>query len=373
MKDAGPPDAGFQNVTVEQWCDDFATAQCWRDERCLAIDPTHYDDCLARYRSVCDQTAYTRGVNEGRLQYLSQQAADCLNGLSGGSCSALPTACSVVFTGLVAPDGGCILSQECDNTGFCYQYDGTCPHHCRAFVSLGARCDGFSIQCKPDEGWCGLDGGAYTCLPQLADGQACSAYDSCVSGSICSNSTCVKQLAGPGDTCGSNSIYPYCGDEYFCRQDLGLTPPPPGTCQRKGGVGEVCNGYSACLPTLRCSSTYETGTCGAKGNVGDACSNYTDCEDGLFCSPPTGKCAPLPTDGGDCTDHGSFYACRTGYFCDFSTPGGLYVCQAQQAEGGACSYDGQCLSNDCQYGALPDGGYGGFCVASCSQRADGGF
>ncbi len=375
MHDAGPPDAGFQNVTVEQWCLDLATAQCWRDERCLAIDPTQFDYCLTRYESVCDQLAYTRGVHEGRLQFLSGKAGECLNGLNSGSCSQMPGACAVVFSGLVAPDAGCILPEECDNSGYCFEYDYACPHHCRPFLPMGASCDGFSLRCKPDESWCGsLDGGyQYNCWPFVADGLACPSYESCRPGSVCNNGTCVQQTADAGETCGVNGGYPYCTDEYFCRQDLGQTTPPPGICERKGGVGELCNGYYACLPSLRCTSTYQTGTCAAKGKVGDACSNFTDCEDGLFCDPPSSKCAVLPEDGGDCTDHGSFYTCHVGYFCDFNAPNQQYVCTPLAADGLPCSYDGECLSNSCQYATLPDGGFGGTCVASCAQRADGGF
>ena len=148
--------------------------------------------------------------------------------------------------------------------------------------------------------------------------------------------------------------------------------PPPGICERKGGLGDVCLGYASCLPSLHCSSAYQTGTCIAKGATGPACSNGLDCEDGMFCDPVHADCRPLPRDGGDCTQHGSVYACAPGFLCDFTAPNQLYTCQAISPLGGSCGYDGQCLSNDCEYGTLPDGGFGGTCIPSCSQRADGG-
>ncbi|MFT3839769.1 MAG: hypothetical protein QM723_22475 [Myxococcaceae bacterium] len=375
MHDAGVIDAGFKGVTVDEWCADLASASCSRDLRCQSVDDTHWAECLQRYLSVCDQTSFSRGVHEGRIQFLSSQADDCLNGYAHGSCSAAPDVCATVFTGMVEPDGGCLIAEDCDsNTGFCYLYDGTCPHRCRGFVPKGSSCDGFSIQCTADA-WCGaVDGGFYyTCLDPVNDGLPCVSYNQCQKGSICSSGTCVKQNAKTGEVCGSNSIYPYCDDDDFCRQDVDTMPPPPGVCTRKGGIGALCNGYYACLPTLRCSSTYQTGTCQPKGGVGDKCSNYTDCEDGMFCQPSTSTCEILPKDGGDCTDKGSFYACHVGYFCDFNAPGQQYDCVALKALGDRCNYDGECLSNDCEYGTLPDGGFGGTCIPGCSQRADGGF
>ena len=48
-------------------------------------------------------------------------------------------------------------------------------------------------------------------------------------------------------------------------------------------------------------------------------------------------------------------------------------CVAWKTVGQECGYGGECLSNDCEYATLPDGGFGGTCKASCSQRADGGL
>ena len=160
--DAGPVDAGFVNVPISAWCQDLALAQCTRDLRCYRLAAANLPECIALKSQPCDQTAYTRAVAEGRLQYLAPKAADCLNAHASGSCEETPAACAVVFTGNVAPDAGCILTQECnDNLGFCYQYDSACPHHCRGWLPLGTPCDGFSTRCKPDEAFCGApDAGA---------------------------------------------------------------------------------------------------------------------------------------------------------------------------------------------------------------------
>ena len=138
-------------------------------------------------------------------------------------------------------------------------------------------------------------------------------------------------------------------------------------------LGAVCSGYGSCLPSLRCGSSFTTSTCIARSAEGDKCSNYGDCQQGLYCPPRTSRCTRIPGDGGDCTTQGSYFECRSGHFCDFNSPDGVYTCRARRAIGGDCTYDGVCLSNDCNYGALPDGGYGGVCDPKCSQKADGGF
>lgn len=379
--DAGPVDAGFVAAPIDQWCRLNAAAQCDRSVRCLSLAAANVPECISSASETlqCDQVAYTRAVKEGRMQYLEPKAIDCLNAYARGSCEDTPPACEVVFAGTVPPDAGCILTQECNSSGFCYQYDYTCPHRCRGWRAMGEGCDGFSTRCKPDEAYCGSDDGGFIerCLPLKGLGEDCPSYDSCRADLACATVSnagkCVKRSAGPGETCGERQGFPYCGPEYFCRQNQMAMPIPPGTCERRGGLGAVCAGYGGCLPSLRCSSAYTTATCIPRSAEGEPCSNYGECQDGLYCPTATMRCAKIPGDGGDCTSQGSSYQCASAHFCDFNAPQMLYVCRPRQPVGSACSYDGTCLSNDCDYGSLPDGGYGGSCVPSCSQKADGGF
>ncbi len=374
--DGGPVDAGFVDVPITAWCQDFALAQCTRDERCARLSSANRAECVALKGPLCDQTAYTRAVAEGRLQYLPAKAADCLNGYASGSCEEPPAACDVVFTGNAKPDAGCILSQECNDTlGFCYQYDVACPHHCRGWLPLGTACDGFSTRCKPDDAFCGPpDAGLPSvCLKLHGLGEACVEYDSCRPDLACAGNKCVKRRAAQGEPCGERQGFPYCHDEFFCRQDTRTMTPPPGTCEARGGLGAVCAGYGSCLPSLRCASNFTTSTCVSRAALGEPCSNYGDCEATLYCPPHTSRCARVPADGGDCTSQGSYFECASAHFCDFNSPDGIYTCRPRHALGESCSYDGVCLSNDCEYSVLPDAGYGGTCVPSCSVKADGGF
>lgn len=373
--DAGLPDAGFVAAPIAQWCQLQALAQCDRDVRCLELAAANLAECIAKKSEFCDQPAYTRAANESRLQYLEPKAVECLNGYAKGSCEEAPAACEVVFAGKVPPDGGCILPEECNGGGFCYLYDTTCPHRCRGWIGLGASCDGFSTRCKPDEAYCGPadGGGSDRCQTLKGLGEDCVEYDACRLDLACASGKCVKRRAGPGEACGERQGFAYCGDEYFCRQQATTMPPPPGTCEKRGGLGAVCAGYGSCLPSLRCGSSFTTSTCIARSAEGDKCSSYGDCQQGLYCPPRTSRCTRTPGDGGDCTTQGSYFECASGHFCDFNSPDGVYTCRPRQAVSQTCSYDAVCLSNDCDYGALPDGGYGGTCAVRCSQKADGGF
>jgi hypothetical protein len=240
---------------------------------------------------------------------------------------------------------------------------------------MGQACDGFTTRCKPDEGYCGApDAGlADLCLPLLGLGADCVAYDSCRAELYCADGKCVKRRALEGESCGERQGFPYCHDEFFCRQDMATMTPPPGTCEPRGGLGAVCVGFGSCLPSLRCASNFTTSTCVPLAAEGEPCSNYADCQESLFCPPRTSRCQKVPGDGGDCTTQGSYFECASAHFCDFNAPDSLYTCEPRHALGETCSYDGVCLSNDCLYGLLPDGGYGGACSPSCSQKADGGF
>ncbi|GMU58817.1 MAG: hypothetical protein AMXMBFR34_05800 [Myxococcaceae bacterium] len=373
-RDAGLPDAGFTQVPAASWCAARAQALCFRDVRCGRLSAGGLPDCLQREALECEQAALTRAVAEGRLQYLMGGALDCLNAYAQGSCTDEPPACATVFLGLVPPDGGCILPTECAPEGFCYLYDEQCPHRCRGWVSTGGACDGFTTRCNPSVDTCALgDAGTRVCRPFGGDDAGCASWDECASTHACVGGHCLKRNAGPGEACATTNGYPFCTGEYSCRQQ----PPtggvwPPGTCQLRAGVGGTCTGPSSCLPSLRCSTVITTGACLPKAALGDNCVNYDDCEDGLYCDGRAQQCRPLPRDGGDCSSRGSFYRCAPGFSCEFSATNDD-TCVGRRADGEECNYDGLCLSNECTFGTLPDGGFGGRCIAACAQRADGGF
>ena len=384
--DAGRPvrDAGFDggwgSVAIADWCRARATALCWRDIRCGRTDVTLIDTCLATRSFGCDSSAYVRSNAEGRHAYDPVQAGKCLDAHDRGSCEANPAECLGVFVGLTR-DGGALVAEDCDpDAGFYNLYDNLCPHGCSPWAELGARGSGndvlFAPSCRPVHGCEYADAGFERfCMEPHLEGETCNSFDSCALGLVCTGGKCVKQYADAGEACDVMNGYPFCNPESFCRQPppdmMGMQPP--GICQRKAGVGGTCAGYGSCLPSLRCSSTIGTGTCTKRLGLGEPCSSnvsiYPDCQEGLYCPNHTSRCAPLPGDGGDCSDMGSYFECAGGYYCD-GFPS--YICRPLRADGQSCGYNGQCLSNECQYGMFPDAGNGYRCVR-CSQMADGGL
>lgn len=373
-RDAGVPDAGFTAAPIEAWCQLRAQAECDRDRRCGRLGDAGWAGCMLgkTWPGGCDQAALTRGVREHRVQYLEGEGVRCLNGFGSGSCEAVPVACTSAFTGLAPPDAGCLSPLDCDAFGFCNVYDGVCPHRCRAWSTLGEPCDGFFRRCDPSAASCDDDdAGSPICQPKRRAGDTCVRWDACGDDLACVSGKCIRRLVGPGEVCASDSSgYPFCPEEYFCRQE----PPvngtrPPGTCERRAGLGDTCTGPGSCLPSLRCSTLITTGHCLPKGALREACISWDDCQDGLYCDAKAQRCEPLPGPDGGCSSETTSYRCAPGNTCTFSTE----RCEAWKAEGGPCGYSGECLTNNCEYGALPDGGFGGRCVAHCSQTADGGL
>jgi hypothetical protein len=374
--DAGAPDAGFTSVTVDGWCRTRALASCLRQVRCLSLSESEVNGCVARaLETGCDQVAVSAGADAGRLAFDASVALECLNGFGRGSCSDEPPACAAVFTGRVATDGGCVTAAECGPGAYCDTFGATCPFRCLAFRQPFETCD-FFRRCAPGLACFRGDGGVEVCQPAKPPDAGCVDFDECGDDGVCLSGACVQRRADAGEPCGVRSGYPFCGTEFFCRQ--GPPPmegdePPPGTCQRRAGLGGVCAGSGTCLPSLRCSTVITTGTCLAKARRGESCSVFNDCEDGLFCSNLTTRCEPFPGDGGNCDfTLGSQGRCQPGFFCDFSAVDDRR-CQRRRAAGEECSYDQMCLSNECEFGRRPDGGFGGTCSVPCSLKADAGL
>ncbi len=375
-RDAGIPDAGFSAAPITSWCQQRALAECGRDLRCGRLTQGNFGGCVI-YRTrlaACDQTAIQRGVTELRTQYLETEAVSCLNAFAEGSCTDEPRVCENVFTGLTPPDGGCITSRDCNGEGFCDLYDGRCPHHCQRWAAQGQLCDGFFRRCDPDTGSCDFgDAGSSVCMPRKNDGASCQYYYACGDDAVCTGGTCHTRLAAPGQPCFTRDNFPVCPPEYFCRSGPAVNGTyPPGTCERKPGLGGTCTGPFTCLPSLRCSTLLTTGTCLRKGALRDPCIYYDDCEDTLYCDAKTQRCEGLPDAGGDCSFEATGRRCAPGFGCAFSGTSDDKCVQLKPA-GAQCGWAPECQSNECEFATLPDGGFGGTCLVSCSQRADGGL
>jgi len=375
--DAGTPDAGFTTASATAWCRLKSEATCARQLRCLSLSENAFAGCIARLTADCDQLSLTTGVDAGRLTFDLRRGVTCLNDFAQGSCTQEPASCASVFSGKVPVDGGCVTTMDCSTDSYCDVYTGSCPFRCTAYRKRDETCDffrrcevGLSCYRQPDGGF------TEVCQPIKPADAGCVDFDECGENGACISGSCITRRADAGQTCGVRSGYPFCSDEYFCRQDppaIEGEDPPPGTCQRRAGVNGTCVGAATCLPSLRCSTVITTGTCLARAKRGDRCSYYNDCEEGLFCSNATQRCEPFPGDGGDCSfDLGSAGRCQTGYFCLYVN-GDVRLCSPRRASGTDCDYDQMCLSNECEYGVRPDGGFGGTCAVACALKADAGL
>jgi hypothetical protein len=288
-----------------------------------------------------------------------------------------------VLRGLVGADGGAFIAEDCDpDAGFIDQRDVSCPHRCVPWAQLGDLCIDssgvYAPSCKPGLSACEyLDAGSSVrvCVVPRAEKAPCFSYEACAPGLVCTENTCQKLYGDAGEPCAVyEAFYPLCIGELYCKQGLpdSMGMPPPGTCERRAPLGGTCDGAGTCLTSLRCSSLIGTGTCQRRAGIGEPCSTsvsvYPDCEDGLWCPNATSRCAPIPTDGGDCSYQGTDGVCAPGSYCD-NYP--TYTCRPLGADGDDCSYNTDCLSNECQLGALRDGGVGKGC-SRCRQMADGG-
>lgn len=373
--DAGTPDAGFSVTSLATWCRDRALATCLRHVRCGALSEAAVADCVARTTPDCDQTTFNLGVDAGRLAFDASVALDCLNGFGGGSCAVDPPACASVFTGLVPPDGGCVTATDCRPGAYCANVF-VCPSRCTVFRGAGERCS-FQERCEAGLACFPADGGPEVCQRPTAAGRPCTDFDECGDEALCLSGTCVGRQADAGARCAVQSGFPFCPTEFFCRQAPPPNenePAPPGTCQRRVGLGGTCTGRGSCLPSLRCSTVVTTGTCVVRARRGETCADFEDCEQGLFCSNMSQRCETFPGDGGDCSFMtGSNGRCQPGLFCNFGSTSADRRCERRRAPGEPCSYDSMCLSNECEFGALPDGGFGSLCAVLCSLKADAGL
>ncbi len=365
------PDAGRPPVPIEAWCDTWALERCRRDVRCGRLGEQEEPSCLWRERAACDATALLRGVAENRLQFLSSEAARCLDGYAVGSCFGDPEACALVFQGLVSAGEACVIEAECSVGSYCLTAEPVCPHRCHAYRALGETCNGWDAQCDPSAGHCALGDGGYVCSPLGGPQSPCSSDAMCRAELACIGGGCVQRLAKLGEPCGTTNGFPLCEATAFCVPQNGSSTA--GACQRRVGVGGACVNGQGCLPNLRCSSLYRTGTCLPLATRGEKCTHSGECQRELHCRAKSATCEPLPADGGDCGFTGSQFRCAAGHYCDFLSGPSDYRCRALEPNGQECAYDGVCQTNDCGLGQLPDGGAGYRCQPPCSERADGGF
>ncbi|PZR13184.1 MAG: hypothetical protein DI536_12900 [Archangium gephyra] len=299
--------------TVETWCGTQTASSCTAGTTCAYFETQlgceNVTGRNAEFGSFCD--AQRNAVNDGRSSFSAAAAQSCLDNL--GTCGSL--ACPAAFTGLVGVDVGCYSSDECDPALFC-ELGARCPGRCVPRRGEGQRGNN-ARECEPGlYGRLGtLDGGgaALLCTQQAAVGEPCSGYQSCLEPFVCNpnSNTCVPLLA-EGNACGATdggiAAYQVCALPLWCqpRFDGGVATCAPlatrgepcgtcqqdlrcvrGTCESLGQSGEGCSVDRDCLWPLYCKASGQVplgpGTCATRGDAGAACTTDQSCAPGLSC------------------------------------------------------------------------------------------
>lgn len=333
--DEGGGNGGGTSVPLADVPGMAAEVLCDNIEQC--VDPTLFslftngEDCVAtntRQIAEGDFAAIDAAVQDGRVVYRGDLVQDCLDGLAALGCDALASntveACNLALQGTVDEGGDCELDEECKGTLYC-KANGACPG---------------------------------TCSPREAPGASCELDDQCDDGLVCAQGACVA----PGKEGAA------CNDATPCRFDFLCvgeddTAGTPGTCKAGSDVftnttGQPCDlvGGSWCAAGSHCAAVDVTmqgevvWECVAAVGSGAACNAAVPdmCPDGEYCDVPqdmiAGTCAPMPVDGEPCVENGFTAQCATGHRCDGGT------CRKRQGNGGSCSDDDVCFSDNCTGG-----------------------
>lgn len=303
-------------------------------------------ECTSSFpaRQFSDLQPLAALVNAGRVRYDAQQAARCVEAL-GTTCAAgaQPAACALTFTGTVAAGGSCERDEVCAGDTYC---DLSAPTTgcgtCRARRPLGQSCS--------NSGDCSRAGvqGTPTCSFALGANPSDPPVRTCVD----------ERTAAPaaeGQPCGtamtSSNVYVStpCAPGLVCGSDTGMSS----TCRRPAALGMPCSPTPGCAGSAVCvrAAGADTGTCMAqvvRNAAGEACQTAGAAE---VCNPvrrlhcDAGRCVASGdgTVGATCDDSGE---CNTGLYCN-DPASGARTCQAQLADGAACTIDAACRSGYC--------------------------
>jgi hypothetical protein len=234
-------------------------------------------------------------VKAGTAKYDGSAAAACLDDEGKLDCGdlgineqqALTKDCAKIFTGTIADNAACNVSEEC----------------------ISQTCTPTDSSCDPSAACC-----PGTCTPKtatvtVADGQDCSA-----AGSVCAGAdVCVNDALGSTGT--------------LCR----AIAAEGGTCVNFG----MCAEGTGCTVTV--SGTTATGKCAKPLESGAACDPMgeaqCDADNLLYCDTTSSKCTALVQPGGACDATQNF---NNGNCVPFSLCDSTSKCITQMPIGGTC-------------------------------------
>jgi hypothetical protein len=296
--------AATDSPPLASFCDTVGEAWAARLSACYGGPRSTWESTLLLEREVCMN--WQSGITAGRIKYDATQAAACASSSSALDCLALrtgqfafPAACQAAIQGTVAEGGVCFTDVDCAGAGKCEQASACTAGTCVAATSIPA-------------------------------GERCQPTKACVVGYRCVAGTCMPALPPPlglGQSC--------VGDPFSVHCDAGLG----------------CDGRSL--------------VCARLIPVAGHCLQFQDlCEAFSYCSSTTGTCVTPPAAGDACgsiTSSSEAVPCQVGNRCKLAANSGIGTCVAQAAVGGACTFNEDCLSDDCQAST-------GTCMGPCAEQ-----
>ncbi len=276
---------GGGGVSAEDLPDEFSDIVCSNQVACGAYPDM--ETCLAAAGVTEGLGQLLAGVDDGRIDYDSGLARDCLdlvdsasscNWVTGIDQAEVNDTCNGIFTGLVELGGECYASEDCAG-------DAACNLPCGSSECCAGTC--VSVDPAPDPVGIGSD---------------CSVAD-CVDGAFCNSDDVCTAVGGEGDPCsgfGSTS----CEEGLYCDGIF-----EDSTCYRPADPGETCDpergyGIAACMRMDNWCDPADN-TCKARPDVGEDCDpQLYNCVAYAYCDESTNKCVATPGPGDACTTDG---------------------------------------------------------------------
>jgi hypothetical protein len=302
---------------------------------------------------------------------------------SGNYCTASGQCASLQGNGTTCSSGNQCQSANCVSNVCCNSACGACgtcstgtcsslpggsggSPSCKPYV-----CTGSSIACPTSctsdancisGDYCNASG---QCVPQQANGAACSGTDQCQS-ALCVSGVCCNSACGACGTCATGTCValssgssgsPACAP-YLC-SGTGVICPSSCTADGNCVSGDYCNASGQCVPQQANGATCSgTDQCQSGNCVSGVCCNAA-CGPCGSCS--TGTCTNLSAGNSgtpSCTPYlcsGTGVTCPTSCTTDSDCISGDYcnasgACVAQQANGATCTGADQCQSANCAAG-----------------------
>jgi hypothetical protein len=335
---------GTKSLPIDKLAQEAAETYCTTRLQCdpMQADKMDSDACIdffmVMYENdlVADLIAY---VDEGKITYDGEKAAECIAAMKTNSCSdEEPAACDEVWQGNAAPGGECTRDEECA-AGYCDESLG-CPGVCTAYKQAGEAC-GFDDICTS----------GYDCIddlckaePEIVDGAPCEAYDNCAGMAVCvadkegvETGTCQSRLSlfrlGEGADCDFTQYQDiYSG---FVKHDVALCKPEL-SCVIESV--DLANGTSVSTCKKALASGAECGY-----GAPDPCPSDEYCTADPTADKLSGACTKLPIEGEPCLDLQTVQAkCGPNLQCEDNN-----ICTPPKVLGDSCTQDKDCVSGHC--------------------------